>query len=159
MSMYAVDGEILNGIAHAIQSKTGSDEPMTVAAMASAIEGISGGGTTTPLTAAGVARPNGKILTLTGTPSRKCVGFIASTALGKSEIQTGVFYVRATLAYNSDIMSVQYILKKSDESLSYVNAGTFTQYAESVSFEIRRTENFIDNDFTIVAIFSGEDII
>lgn len=43
MSMYAVDGEILDGIAHAIQSKTGSDEPMTVASMASAIEGISGG--------------------------------------------------------------------------------------------------------------------
>lgn len=48
MSMYAVDGEILNGIAHAIQSKTGSDEPMTVASMAAAIEGISGGGMNIP---------------------------------------------------------------------------------------------------------------
>lgn len=41
--MYAVPGETLTGIADAIRSKTGSDEMMTVAAMASAIEGISGG--------------------------------------------------------------------------------------------------------------------
>ena len=39
--MYAVTGETLTGIADAIRSKTGSDEMMTVAAMASAIEGIS----------------------------------------------------------------------------------------------------------------------
>ena len=38
--MYAVTGETLTGIADAIRSKTGSDEMMTVAAMASAIEGI-----------------------------------------------------------------------------------------------------------------------
>ena len=38
--MYAVSGETLTGIADAIRSKTGSDEMMTVAAMASAIEGI-----------------------------------------------------------------------------------------------------------------------
>lgn len=38
--MYAVTGETLTGIANAIRSKTGSDEQMTVAAMASAIEGI-----------------------------------------------------------------------------------------------------------------------
>lgn len=43
--MYAVSGETLSGIADAIRSKTGSDEQMTVAAMASAIEGISGGDT------------------------------------------------------------------------------------------------------------------
>lgn len=42
--MYAVSGETLKGIADAIRTKTGSDEPMTVASMASAIEGISGGG-------------------------------------------------------------------------------------------------------------------
>ena len=38
--MYAVTGETLTGIADAIRSKTGSDEMMTVAAMASSIEGI-----------------------------------------------------------------------------------------------------------------------
>lgn len=43
MSMYAVSDEILNGIAHAIQGKIGSDEPMTVASMASAIERIPSG--------------------------------------------------------------------------------------------------------------------
>lgn len=42
--LYAVPGETLTGIANAIRSKTGSDEQMTVAAMASAIWGISGGG-------------------------------------------------------------------------------------------------------------------
>lgn len=40
--MYAVNGETLTGIADAIRSKTGGDEMMTVAAMASAIEGIYG---------------------------------------------------------------------------------------------------------------------
>lgn len=39
--MYAVSGETLTGIANAIRSKTGSDEQMPVAAMASSIEGIS----------------------------------------------------------------------------------------------------------------------
>lgn len=47
--MYAVSGETLTGIADAIRSKTGSDEMMTVAAMASAIEGISGGGGLPPV--------------------------------------------------------------------------------------------------------------
>ena len=42
--MYAVSGDTLTGIANAIRSKTGSAEMMTVASMASAIEGISGGG-------------------------------------------------------------------------------------------------------------------
>lgn len=42
--IYAVPGETLTGIANAIRSKTGSDEQMTVSAMAAAIEGISGGG-------------------------------------------------------------------------------------------------------------------
>lgn len=42
--MYAVPGEALTGIADAIRSKTGSDEMMTVASMAIAIEGISSGG-------------------------------------------------------------------------------------------------------------------
>lgn len=42
--MYAVNGETLTGIANAIRSKTGSDDFMTVSSMASAIEGISGGG-------------------------------------------------------------------------------------------------------------------
>lgn len=42
--MYAVPGETLTGIADAIRSKTGSDEMMTVASMAIAIEGISSGG-------------------------------------------------------------------------------------------------------------------
>lgn len=46
--MYAVSGETLTGIADAIRSKTGSDEQMTVASMASAIEGISGGGVKLP---------------------------------------------------------------------------------------------------------------
>lgn len=41
--MYAVSGETLTGIADAIRSKTGSDEQLTVASMAAAIEGISGG--------------------------------------------------------------------------------------------------------------------
>ena len=41
--MYAVSGETLTGIANAIRSKTRSDDFMTVASMASAIEGISGG--------------------------------------------------------------------------------------------------------------------
>lgn len=40
--MYAVTGETLTGIADAIRSKTGSDDFMTVASMASAIEGIGG---------------------------------------------------------------------------------------------------------------------
>ena len=39
--MYAVSGETLTDIVNAIRSKTGSDDFMTVAAMASAIEGIS----------------------------------------------------------------------------------------------------------------------
>lgn len=43
-AIYAVSGETLTGIADAIRSKTGSDEQMTVAAMASAIEGISASG-------------------------------------------------------------------------------------------------------------------
>lgn len=47
MDMYAVSGETLTGIANAIRGKTGSDDMMTVAAMASAIEGISGGGSPT----------------------------------------------------------------------------------------------------------------
>lgn len=42
--MYAVSGETLTGIADAIRSKTGSDDFLTVASMAAAIEGISGGG-------------------------------------------------------------------------------------------------------------------
>ena len=42
--LYAVPGETLTGIADAIRSKTGSDDFMTVASMAAAIEGISGGG-------------------------------------------------------------------------------------------------------------------
>lgn len=42
--LYAVSGETLTGIADAIRSKTGSDDFMTVASMASAIEGISAGG-------------------------------------------------------------------------------------------------------------------
>ena len=46
--MYAVSGETLTGIADAIRSKTGSDDFMTVASMASAIEGISGGGISIP---------------------------------------------------------------------------------------------------------------
>lgn len=41
--MYAVSGETLTGIANAIRGKTGSDDFMTVASMASAIEGIGGG--------------------------------------------------------------------------------------------------------------------
>ena len=40
--MYAVPGEILGGIADAIRSKTGSDEQMTVSAMAEKIGGIGG---------------------------------------------------------------------------------------------------------------------
>lgn len=40
--MYAVSGETLTGIANAIRSKTGSGDFMTVASMASAIEGITG---------------------------------------------------------------------------------------------------------------------
>lgn len=44
MAMYAVPSETLTGIADAIRSKTGSDDFMTVSAMASAIESISGGG-------------------------------------------------------------------------------------------------------------------
>lgn len=43
MAMYAVNDEILTGIADAIRTKTGSDEPMEVSTFASAIEGISGG--------------------------------------------------------------------------------------------------------------------
>ena len=42
--MYAISGDVLTGIADAIRSKTGSDDFMTVSAMASAIEGISSGG-------------------------------------------------------------------------------------------------------------------
>lgn len=38
--MYAVSGETIKDIADAIRTKTGSDEQMTVASMASAIEGI-----------------------------------------------------------------------------------------------------------------------
>ena len=43
MAMYAVSDESLSAIANAIRSKTGNDEQMPIAAMASAIEGISGG--------------------------------------------------------------------------------------------------------------------
>lgn len=42
--MYAVSGETLTGIANAIRSKTRSDDFMTVASMAVAIEGISSHG-------------------------------------------------------------------------------------------------------------------
>lgn len=42
--IYAVPGETMTAIANAIRSKTGSDDFMTVASMASAIEGISSGG-------------------------------------------------------------------------------------------------------------------
>lgn len=42
--IYAVPGETMTAIANAIRSKTGSDDFMTAASMASAIEGISGGG-------------------------------------------------------------------------------------------------------------------
>ena len=42
--MYAVSGDTLAGIANAIRSKTGSDDFMTVASMAAAIEGISSSG-------------------------------------------------------------------------------------------------------------------
>lgn len=42
--MYAVPSETLTSIADAIRSKTGSNEMITVAAMANAIEGISSGG-------------------------------------------------------------------------------------------------------------------
>lgn len=42
--IYAVPGETITSIANAIRSKTGSDDFMTVASMASAIEGISSGG-------------------------------------------------------------------------------------------------------------------
>lgn len=42
--MYAVSGETLTEIADAIRNKTGSEDFMTVAAMAAAIESISGGG-------------------------------------------------------------------------------------------------------------------
>ena len=41
--MYAVPSETLTSIADAIRSKTGSNEMITVAAMANAIEGISSG--------------------------------------------------------------------------------------------------------------------
>lgn len=44
MALYAVPGETLTGIADAIRSKTGSDDFLTVAAMADAIGSISGGG-------------------------------------------------------------------------------------------------------------------
>lgn len=42
--MYAVPGETLTGIANAIRAKIGSDDYMPVSSMASAIEGITGGG-------------------------------------------------------------------------------------------------------------------
>ena len=42
--IYAVPGETMTAIANAIRSKTGSDDFMTVASMASAIEGIPGEG-------------------------------------------------------------------------------------------------------------------
>lgn len=42
--IYAVPGETMSAIANAIRSKTGSDDFMTAASMASAIEGISGEG-------------------------------------------------------------------------------------------------------------------
>ena len=42
--MYAISGETLSGIANAIRSKTRSDDFMTVASMAVAIEGISSNG-------------------------------------------------------------------------------------------------------------------
>ena len=41
--MYAVPGETLTGIANAIRARIGSDDFMTVSAMASTIESISGG--------------------------------------------------------------------------------------------------------------------
>lgn len=44
MAMYAVNGEILTGIADAIRTKTDSDEPMEVSTFASAIENIPSGG-------------------------------------------------------------------------------------------------------------------
>lgn len=42
--MYAVSGETLTGIANAIRGKTGSDDLLTVSAMASAIDGLNAGG-------------------------------------------------------------------------------------------------------------------
>lgn len=68
--MYAVSGETLTGIADAIRSKTGSDEQMTVAAMADAIQRIPTGGSTpeidwdNPINFGSIDISNGVVTTL-----------------------------------------------------------------------------------------------